>query len=81
MTKEAKDWLKKHGFLIKNAKFNKNEIRSEEIYNSHYDKSKGSMSSEGFVLFYTSELSRSKKEITGTLHIMSNELNDKIFAI
>ena len=79
MTTEAKEWLKKHGYLIKNVKFDKNEIVSPKVYDSYYEKSKGSFCDEGFCLFYTSELSGSKKEITGHLHVMSDKVMKLVF--
>lgn len=52
MTKEAKEWLKKNKLLIKDTEYIDTSIGSKGHYEKLYGPSNGSLSGDGFCLFY-----------------------------
>ena len=78
---EAKAWIKKYGYLVKNIDIKIDEpIKNKSHYIKLYKPSGGSISGDGFCLFYDKGTSLSLvKETKGTLHPFDEELEKEVF--
>lgn len=76
MTEEAKKWIKKNKLLGKKINYFDKEIYTEKEYRELYNKSDGSISGDGFVLF----INNSSEKQTFDMYLMREKLESGIFS-
>ncbi len=80
--KQAKKWIKDNGFLIKNITIQLDKpLLGKEDYRKRYKRSRGTVMSSGYCLFYDIMSSLNQKKSTGTLYPMSKEVSEEILSI
>ena len=80
MKRKAEDWIKKHAKGVK-VDIMDEDIVSEVHYRKLYEPSGGTLSGEGFCLFYVRTGSVGGPSNRGKLYRLSEELEKEIFDV